>query len=126
MVRQVTIAIGAVLSLLGIGVFVKTEHRHPTVLIPLFVGLPMALLGIVSVASEERAADAMHAATGISALGLVGSLQGLLLPQLFQATAPGGEAHEARTVVQAATAGLCAAHQAVAISSFVRARLPSE
>jgi uncharacterized membrane protein len=126
MVRQITIAIGAVLSLLGIGAFVKTEHKHATVLFPLFVGLPMALLGVVAMTNEERAADAMHAASGISALGLVGSLQGLLFPQLFKSTAPGGEAHEARTVVQAATAGLCAGHQALAISSFVRARLQSE
>lgn len=121
-VKPITAAIGALLSLLGVGVFVKTRHKHVTVLIPFFVGVPMLVLGLAAMASEERSADAMHAATGISALGLFASLQGLLAPQLFRATAEGREEHQIRTVVQAVTAGLCAGHQALAISSFVNAR----
>lgn len=119
--QPITMAIGAVLSLLGLGAYAKTSHRHITVLFPALVGVPMLLLGLAA-GKEERAADAMHAATGVSALGLLVSLQGLLRPQLFRATAEGREEHPTRTAVQAATAGLCAGHQALAISSFIRAR----
>jgi hypothetical protein len=121
MMQKITLAIGAVLSLLGVGAFVKTRHKHITVLIPFFVGVPMFLLGLAA-SREDRAADAMHAATGVSALGLVAGLQGILFPQLFQATAENREAHQMRTAVQVATTGLCAVHQALAIKSFLDAR----
>ena len=121
MMQKITVAIGVALSLLGMGAFVKTRHKHITVLIPFFVGLPLLLLGVLA-SREDRAADAMHAASAVSALGLVAGLQGVLFPQLFQATAENREAHQMRTEVQIATAGLCAVHQAAAIKSFLDAR----
>ena len=121
MMQKITVAIGAALSLLGVGAFVKTRYKHITVLIPFFVGLPMLFLGLAA-SREDRTADAMHAASAVSALGLVAGLQGVLFPQLFQATAESREAHQMRTTVQVATAGLCAVHQALAIKTFLEAR----
>lgn len=64
--------------------------------------------------------DDMHGATGVSALGVLVSLQGLLFPQLFPITAETDRPR--RSAVQGITAALCGLHLGLAVKSFVEAR----
>lgn len=110
----VTTLFGALLSLVGVGAFVAAPSRHITALFPAFLGAPMALLGITGQV-EGSSGDAARLAAGIAGGGLAVSLQGLLLPQLFKATAPGRGLHPQRRALQMITAVLCGAYLAFSL-----------
>jgi hypothetical protein len=77
------------------------------------------LLGLAG-RDEGMTKDAMHGATGVSALGALVSVQGLLFPQLFPATAEADRPR--RGAVQGVTAALCGLHLGLAVRSFLQAR----
>jgi uncharacterized membrane protein len=116
---EITVGIGSALSVFGLGAFLGAGRKHITALIPAFLGLPLLVLGLAG-RREGMTRDAMHTATGVSALGVLVSLQGLLFPQLFPATAEADRPR--RSLVQGITAALCGLHLVLAVKSFVGAR----
>jgi len=106
---QTTTGIGIALSMLGIGAFFASPRRHITSLIPAFLGLPLAALGVAG-AKEEFRQGANAGAAGVSLIGLLVSAQGLFFPQLFPVTDVPREDAPLRGAVQAMTAVLCAIH----------------
>jgi hypothetical protein len=90
-------------------------------LIPTLFGLPLALLGVAA-RREEFTKDTMHGAAGLSLLGLLVALQGLLFPQLFPATNVSPGERPKRRTAQGALAMLCGLHVGLAVNSFIAAR----
>jgi hypothetical protein len=69
-------SVGALLCIVGAIYFgiAPADHRSPTALIPLFIGFPIAVLGILA-RKEKMRKHAMHGAAGLALLGLLGSLR---------------------------------------------------
>lgn len=112
---QITMGIGVILSILGVGAFLGSTRKHVTSLIPTFLGLPLALLGVAGL-KEDLKRGATIGAAGVSLIGLVVSAQGLFFPQFFPATDASTEDAPMRGPVQALTAALCGMH----LGNFVR------
>ena len=120
---QITIALGALLILIGVGFYFGTGATSVTALIPAFLGIPITIAGLV--ASRERwRKHAMHAAVLVALLGFLGSARGLLsLPALLS----GAElARPAAVAAQSITAVLCAVFVGLAVNSFIQARRSGE
>jgi hypothetical protein len=103
----ITTGIGIALSMLGVGAFFASPRKHVTSLIPTFLGLPLALLGVAEL-KEDLKQGATAGAAGVSLIGLLVSAQGLFFPQLFPVTDVPREDAPMRGAVQAITAVLCA------------------
>lgn len=116
---RVAIVCGAVLVLLGLGGYFGTGTRSVTALIPAFFGLPLAILGLIGRA-EQRRRHALHAATVLALLGLLGTVRGL--PQFGQLITGGEVARPAATIAQAVMAVVCLVFLVLAVRSFVEAR----
>jgi hypothetical protein len=116
---NVAISLGILLILLGIGAYFGTGRESVTALIPAFFGLPLAILGCVG-RVERWNKHAMHAATVIALLGLVGSARGV--PQVWQLAIGGAVARPIAAVVQTLMAAVCLVFLVLAIRSFVAAR----
>ena len=72
-----TIALGAVLIVLGLGGYVLTGAASLTALIPAAFGLLLALAGLLA-RDDRKRMHAIHAAVVIALLGFLGSVRGLL------------------------------------------------
>ena len=116
-----TVIFGSALMLLGLGGFLATGARAATALIPVFLGLPLVILGVVALKGSERARrHSMHAAVLLAMLGFVGSAPGLIgLARLL-----GGEDvnRPAAAVMQSAMALVCLAFIAFGVWSFLSVR----
>jgi hypothetical protein len=115
----VTMALGSLLLLIGVGFYAGTGATSVTALIPAFLGIPMEIAGVVALREGWRK-HAMHAAVLLALLGFLGSARGLVsLPALLS----GGEVvRPAAVAAQSLTAVLCLAFVGLAVGSFVRAR----
>ena len=114
---KITLFFGLLLSLLGLGAYAGATRRHITTLIPTLLGFPLLALGLAG-RKEQLTEDTTYVASGLSLLGLVVSLQGLLFPQLFSSTAAESEEHPKRRLVQASTAALTGAYLTLAVKSY--------
>ncbi len=116
---QITIALGSVLILIGVGFYFGTGATSVTALIPAFLGIPMAIAGFLA-RRESLLKHAMHVAVLLALAGFIGSVRGLLqLPALLT----GAEiARPAAVVAQSITALLCIVFIGLAVNSFIQAR----
>ncbi len=116
---KITIGIGCVLIALGVGSYFGTGRASVTALIPAFVGLPLALLGVVAL-NDGRRKHAMHAAAVMGLLGFGGASRGFAeLPALLT----GGEVEKpVAAYVQIAMSLVCLAFLVLCVRSFIRAR----
>jgi hypothetical protein len=115
----VTIALGSLLFLVGIGFYLGTGATSVTALIPAFLGVPMEIAGFLGLREGWRK-HAMHVAVLLALLGLLGSARGLLsLPALVSGAEVAGPV---AVVAQSLTALLCLVFVGLAVRSFVRAR----
>ena len=92
-----TIALGAVLIVLGLGGYVLTGAASLTALIPAAFGLLLALAGLLA-RDDRKRMHAIHAAVVIALLGFLGSVRGLLrIGDVFHATSavPPRSSHKA-------------------------------
>lgn len=116
------IVIGLLLTGLGVGGYlgVEAETRSWTALIPVFVGGPLFLLGLLGLKDQFRK-HAMHLA---AALGLIG----FLAPagRLISTAARGSFVWGLPTMSQVAMAVLCAIFVALCVKSFRDARKARE
>lgn len=116
---RVSIVLGIVLILLGLGGYFGTDRESVTALIPAFFGVPFFLLGLFGL-REERLKLTMHIAVVLALLGLVGSARGL--PGAWTLIS-GGEVERPMAVwVQTAMALLCAVFMVLAVKSFIDVR----
>ena len=69
-IPKITIVVGAVLIIQGIGFFVATNAMSVTALIPAFVGVPILALGTIALKDSVRR-HAMHIAAVLAMLGFL-------------------------------------------------------
>jgi len=119
----VTMALGSLLFLIGVGFYFGTGATSVTALIPAFLGIPIEIAGVVALRERWRK-HAMHAAVLVALLGFLGSARGLLsLPALLS----GAElARPAAVAAQSITAVLCLVFVGLAVNSFIQARRTGE
>jgi hypothetical protein len=115
----IAIAFGDLLLLLGIIGYVVTGMESWTALIPAFFGLPINILGLAALKADWRK-HAMHAAAGLSLLGLLGSGRGLV--QLFTLLGGGEVERPGAVISQSIMAVLCFVFLLLCVFSFVNAR----
>jgi uncharacterized membrane protein len=115
----VTMALGSLLFLIGVGFYFGTGATSVTALIPAFLGIPIEIAGFAA-RREGWRKHAMHAAVLLALLGFLGSARGLLqLPALLT----GAEvARPAAVAAQSLTAILCLVFVGLAVRSFIQAR----
>jgi fucose 4-O-acetylase-like acetyltransferase len=117
-VSAITLALGAVLIVLGVGSYVLTGAASPTALIPAAFGVLFVLAGVLARDDRWRM-HAMHAAVLIALLGFLGSARGLLgLGKLLDGTAVRPAAIVAQTIMALLTLG----YIVIAVRSFIQAR----
>ncbi len=124
-VPQLTILFGVIFIVLGlIGFFgweqLGAQKQSVTALIPAFFGVPIAILGAVSLMKPAARKHAMHAAVMLGLLGFLGTIGGLIKALKWMAgTAP---ERPAAVAIQAIMAVLCAIFIALCVRSFIAAR----
>lgn len=116
---NVTIGLGAILVLLGIGSYLGTGTSSITALIPAFLGVILVVCGVLA-QKENLKKHAMHFAVLIGLVGAVGSgMRGFKnLPDLIAGTAKLPIA----TTMQVTTAVLCIIYVGLCVNSFIQAR----
>ncbi len=116
-----TIALGVLLTLLGVIGYFATGQQSLTAFIPSFFGIVLLLLGILAARRVARKM-LMHIAVVVAALGVLGTMRGVMkLPAVF--TQPWSELDRPAAVVsQSVMALLCLVFVIAAIALFVSAR----
>jgi hypothetical protein len=109
------IVCGVLLILIGVVGYFGTGTTSWTALIPAFIGIPLALLGVVSGMKEDLRKHLMHAAVVIALLGFIAAA-GRLGMGLSSFS---GKASEISLL---STAIVCLAFVILAIRSFAAAR----
>jgi len=113
-----TIALGAVLVVLGLAGYFLTGMVSPTALIPAFFGIVIAGAGVIA-RDERKRKHAMHAAVLVALLGFLGTVRGLLqIGSAFDGTAT----RPAAIISQAIMAVLTLGYLIMAVRSFAAAR----
>ncbi len=116
---KMTIGIGCVLIMLGVGSFFGTGREHMTALIPAGFGLPLVLLGVAAL-NDRRRKHAMHAAVVVGLLGFIGAARGF---SQVPAILSGDEVERPIAVaVQIAMSLVCLAFVVSCVVSFIKAR----
>ncbi len=116
---QLTIGLGVLLVLLGVGAYFGSGAASVTALIPAFFGAPLAALGMIALRPAARK-HAMHVAAALALLGFLGAGRGLAkLPALISG---GSVERPAAVAVQSAMALLCLLFVALCVKSFIEAR----
>ena len=73
---EISIAVGLIFALWGIGAYVISDMASITAMIPMFIGGPIGLLGLISLQIPDKRKVFMH----ISAMfGVICTLGGLLI-----------------------------------------------
>jgi hypothetical protein len=115
----ITMTIGIILTILGIGSYFGTGMQSITALIPAFFGLTLILLAYIA-RSEAARKTAMHIAMVVAAIGLIGSFSGLI--SLFTLIGGADVARPAAVIAQAVMAITCIVYLVLGIRSFIVAR----
>lgn len=114
---RITITIGVILMLLGMGTYLGGGQKSVTALIPAFFGLPLALLGLAALKDAWRK-HAMHVAAGLALLGFVGALARPVQKTLAGEPPPLSLALASQLLM----AILCVTLVILAVKSFIDAR----
>ncbi len=116
---KVSIVIGLILIILGLISYFGISSESITALIPAFLGVPILILGFLSL-NEKYLKHSMHAAAVLMLLGFGGTVSGLI--KFFRML--GGEIFERPSAIsiQAIMAVICLIFLVLAIKSFIDAR----
>lgn len=117
---KLSITLGIILIILGMGSYIITGAASATALIPAFFGIAFGGLGMLANRSENFRKHSMHAALLLAVLGLGGSFGGLV--SLIGAI--GGEMPErpSAVIAQGIMAILMIGFILAGIKSFINAR----
>jgi hypothetical protein len=115
-----TIVCGAILIAVGVIGFFVTGREQPTALIPAILGFFIALSGFLALKKEKLRKHMMHAAAGLSLLGVLATARGAFaLPTLLG----GGEvARPAAVIAQSITFLVLLVFLIICVRSFIAAR----
>ena len=117
---KVTVAVGIVLVLIGLGAFLLTGH-HPHSFIPMGWGLLLAILGaLANTPDAKRRALLMHIAVTVGLLGFLGTIPGII--GVIQMAAGHGTPRPDAAKVQAMMGTVCLLFVLLCVRSFVEAR----
>jgi membrane-associated HD superfamily phosphohydrolase len=116
---QITMGVGALLCVIGLLSRVLSDSTSITVLIPLFFGALLLLLGWLALA-PQRTKTMMHIVAALALLGALGSLN--VVPALIALATGGAEASPISIIARSSMLLLCGGLLGVCIASFVRAR----
>lgn len=111
-----TIALGAALVVVGVGITLLSGSDSFTSLIPAFVGVVFLVLGFVARARESLSRHLMHAAVALALIVVLASL----------GTVFGRGASGWALASQVATIVLCGGYVALGVRSFIEARRARE
>jgi len=116
---KISIVFGIILIILGLVSYFGISSESITALIPAFVGVPILILGFLSL-NEKYLKHSMHAAAVLMLLGFGGTISGLI--KFFKML--GGEIFERplAITIQAIMAVICLMFLVLAIKSFIEAR----
>jgi len=118
-VPLITIGVGVLLTLIGLGGYFLSGMSSWTALIPAFLGIPMALLGVLA-RQEAMLKHAMHGAAAVALLGFLGTVMGVVK---FVRLIAGAEIARPEAVkVQALVAVICAVFLVLCVNSFIQTR----
>ena len=112
---RLTIALGALLILLGVGFYFGTGSQSVTALIPAFLGVPIALCGLLALA-ESRRRIALPVAFVFAVLGFAGTVPGAV--KLVQQAMGEELARPEAALAQGIVAVLCLVYIVLAIIAF--------
>ena len=115
----VTIITGSLLSLLGIAGYVFSDRSSLTALIPLLFGTLLELCGVLALRPAMKK-HAMHGASVLALLGILGSARGAI--GIFTLLGGGTVARPLAVQVQAAMFVICLVFLMLCIRSFREAR----
>jgi uncharacterized membrane protein HdeD (DUF308 family) len=115
----VTIIVGALLSSLGIAGYLVSDTRSLTALIPLVFGSLLETCGVLAMRPKLKA-HAMHGASALALLGVLGSSMGMI--SFLKLITGGDVARPAAARVQAAMFVICLVFLTLCIRSFREAR----
>jgi hypothetical protein len=117
---QLSLLIGLLLIILGVGGYVMSDMVSPTALIPAAFGVVIGMLGLYGRA-EDRRRIAMHLAMGVALVGVLGSISGVIaVLGWLLASAPGDLPLSALS--KSLMAALLVLYLAMGIRSVVTAR----
>ena len=117
---KLTIAVGVLLILVGIGFYLGIGESSMTALIPTLFGLPILAFGLVA-RDEFKRKHAMHAAVLFGLLGFLGSF-GMSFRKLMAMMQGIPMERPLAVVEQLVMAIICAAFVIACIVSFIQAR----
>jgi len=123
-VSKLSISIGILMIILGVGSFILTGAASATALIPAFFGIAFIGLGIIGINKETMRKHVMHAALLLAILGIGGSFGGLINVLGVM----GGTELErpAASYAQAIMALICIYFVIAGVRSFIDARKKSD
>ncbi|MCC7307031.1 MAG: hypothetical protein IT173_05660 [Acidobacteria bacterium] len=113
-----SIICGALLVLVGLAGYIhgtSTGHGSVTALIPAFIGIPLALLGVAAGIKDGWRKHLMHVAVVIALLGFIATA-GRLISKLSELSM------SPAVLSQTATAAICLVFIILSIRSFAAAR----
>jgi hypothetical protein len=115
---KVTLVFAALLMALGLAGYLGTGSRHPTALIPLWIGLALGVFGALAISpSEGRRKVFMHINVTIGLLGFLGTL-GEIVRSSVSGKAPDAIAMASKYSL----AGLLLVYVILCVRSFIAAR----
>jgi hypothetical protein len=114
-VAYVTIGLGALLILLGLGGYFGSGRVSKTALIPAFFGVPILALGLAALRADWHD-YALYAAIALAVLGFLGSGRGL--PGLVRLLSGKEVKRPAAAIAQSVMALLCLAYVLFGIASL--------
>jgi len=115
---KVSVVFGILLSVLGLYGYFGMGRVSVTALIPLFIGIPIIILGILAF-NEKNLKNSMHVASVLVFLGLIGSVYRLLQKIII------GNVDNS-SIVLIIMAAICIIFLILAINSFIEARKARE
>jgi multisubunit Na+/H+ antiporter MnhF subunit len=116
---RLTIVFALILVALGVGFWLGTGRQSATALIPAFLGVPMAALGLWAARRSARGVP-MHIAVVLAVLGFAGSVSGV--PKLVTHLGGGEVARPEAVLAQSLMALVCLVYVILGVRSFVVAR----
>ncbi|MEM1008321.1 MAG: hypothetical protein AAGJ35_04895 [Myxococcota bacterium] len=116
---KVTMVLGAILIVMGLGAYFGTGAKSITAMIPAFFGLPIVLAGAVAL-KEKLRMHAMHVAVLLTLLGFLGGARGFV--GLFKLLKGGTVQRPNAVYVQVGLSVVCLVHVILSVRSFIQAR----
>ena len=115
---KISVIFGFLLSILGLYGYYGMGRMSVTALIPLFIGVPVIILGILAF-NEKRIKHSMHAASVLILLGLIGSVFRFINKNALSNM-------DASSLILLIMIVICIIFLILAINSFVEARKARE